>query len=304
MYHSKVLKALVISIMLVSLAGCFANPPGIHVPDQAPPTPKGPAPRVALVLGGGGARGLAHIGVLKVLQQQHIPIDLIVGTSAGSIVGAIYAADPNANRLQNIVMKTGITSILDVTPSLKGPVTGFALQKFLLRYVTVRNFNQLQIRFVAVTTDLETGQIIPISSGPVAPAVNASAALPPVFHPVHLYGHYLVDGGVSDLVPVDVALTYHPKIIIAVNVTPNLPHTMSNNIVGVFDRSYNILDNRTANYSMEGANIKLHPYVGQTGVFDSGNKAQLIRAGEIAAQHALPQICALLKANQIPSDCS
>lgn len=304
MSYSKILKILFFSTLLVSLAGCFAPRPSITIPDQLPPSAKGPAPRVALVLGGGGARGLAHIGVLRVLQQEHIPIDLIVGTSAGSIVGALYASDPNVDRLQNIVMKTGITDILDVSPSLTGPVSGNALQNFILRYVPEHNFNQLQIRFVAVTTDLETGRVIPISSGPVAPAVNASAALPPVFHPVYLYGHYLVDGGVSDLVPVDVALTYHPKVIIAVNVTPNLPRDMPTNIVGIFNRSYTILDNRTAAYSMKGADIQLHPEVGQTGVFDGSNKVQLIRDGENAARQALPQICALLKANQIPSDCS
>jgi NTE family protein len=304
MPYSKALKSIVISSMLVLLAGCFAPRPSIRIPDQLPPTPKGPQPRVALVLGGGGARGIAHIGVLKVLQQEHIPIDLIVGTSAGSIVGSLYAADPNADRVQNIVMKTGITGILDVSPSWRGPVSGYALQNFLLRYIRVRNFNQLQIPFVAVTTDLESGRVIPIGSGPIAPAVNASAALPPVFQPVYLYGHYLVDGGICDLVPVDIALTYHPKIIIAVDVTSDLPRTMPTTIVGVFNRSYTILDTRTANYSMRGANIKLHPNVGQTGVFQSSNKADLIHAGEIAARKALPQICALLKANQIPSDCS
>jgi NTE family protein len=286
------------------ITGC-AIAPALAIPATPPPPPKiKTPPDVAVVLGGGGARGMAHIGVLKVLQEEHIPIDLIVGTSAGSIIGALYAANPNPALLQTTVFMAGISDLMDISPSLEGPITGNALQNFILLHTGIENFRQLRIPFVAVATDLETGETVPLYSGPVAPAVNASAALPPVFHPVSLYGRVLVDGGVSDLIPVDVAKLYHPKVIIAVNVTPDLSPFMPANIIGVYNRAYTISDQRFAQFNMRSADIVLHPKVGQTGVFDSSNRIGLVRAGEKAALQALPQICALLREKHIPSRCS
>lgn len=292
--------------LIIFLTSCGAPRPNINIPTTSPPGLKlSKQPRVAVVLGGGGARGMAHVGVLKVLQQENIPIDLIVGTSAGNIVGALYADNPNAARIQTILMQTGLSDILDISPSLQGPVSGNALQNFLLNHLRARTYNQLRIPFISVATDLKTGEMVTIDSGPIAPGVNASAALPPVFRPVKLYGRTLVDGGFTDLVPVDVARRYKPDIIIAVNIIPDLPRgPMSTNIISVYDRAYLLGDARFTTYNMEGADIKLHPYVGQAGLFDSSDKLPLIRAGEAAMRRALPQLCALLKDKNIPSNCS
>lgn len=290
--------------LTVIIVGCAASRPNINIPQVAPPPPAIGKPRVALALGGGGARGIAHVGVLKVLQQEHIPIDLIVGSSAGSIVGSLYASNPNSYRIESILLQAGITDLLDFSPSLQGPITGNALQDFILRNATAKTFRQLKIPFIAVTTDLLTGETFPIESGPLAPAVNASSALPPVFHPVNLYSRTLVDGGVTDLVPVDIAKKYNPDVIIAVSITPNVPRMMPSSIIGVYNRAYILSDARFAEYNMEGANVEIHPYVGQTGVFDSSNKPALIHAGEVAARRALPEICELLREKKIPSRCS
>jgi NTE family protein len=287
------------------LVSCAVPPPNIFIPEQQPPPVRQLHPRVALVLGGGGARGMAHVGVLRVLQQEHIPIDLIVGTSAGSIVGALYADSTSSYRTEQALMEASLFGdILDLSLSLQGPASGNALQNFILRHSRARYFNQLRIPFIAVATDLNTGRTVPISSGPVAPAVNASAALPPIFRPVPLYGHLLVDGGVTDLIPVNVAKKYNPKITIAVSVIPDLGPYVPGTIVSVYDRAYDISDRRTAQFEMKGADVQLHPYVGQTGVFQSSNKLALVRAGEAAARRALPQICALLRENNIRSKCS
>lgn len=293
-----------ISVIIILTACATARPP-IAIPATAPPALSLKSqPRVALVLGGGGARGMAHVGVLKVLQQEQIPVDLIVGTSAGNIVGALYAGNPNAYAVENILMQAGLTDLLDVSPSLQGPVSGNALQNFIVRNVKARYFQQLTIPFISVATDLGTGQTVAISSGPIAPAVNASAALPPVFRPVQLYGHTLIDGGFTDLIPVDIAKRYNPEVTIAVNIIPDIPRTMPTNILGVYDRAYLLSDARFAQFNMEGADVTLHPYVGQAGLFDSADKQPLVRAGEAAARRALPQICALLKAKNIHSRCS
>lgn len=294
-------------IAILLLASCADSPPNIVIPKYQPPSRLViHQPQVALVLGGGGARGFALIGVIKVLEQHHVPIDLIVGTSAGSIVGAIYADNPNANALTNTLMHATARQILDISALhfMQGPITGNGLQDFLVAHLQARRFSQLKIPFIAVTTDLKTGATVPIDSGPIAPAVNASSALSPFFRPVKLYGHIFVDGGTTDTVPVDIALRYHPKVIIAVSITPDLTQSMPSNIVGVYDRAYDISDSKFDKYSMRGANIILHPKVGQIGPFDISHKRRLIKAGELATRQAMPQICAILQRNHIASDCS
>lgn len=298
--------SILFSALLIFIAACAAPQPNLSVPTSPPPAPaalKG-HPRVALVLGGGGARGMAHVGVLKVFREEQIPIDLIVGTSAGSIVGALYADHPNTFVLENTLMQTGLSNILDFTPSLEGPVSGYGLQNFILQHTRAHYFNQLKIPMIAVATDLKTGKPFVLDSGPIAPAINASAALAPVFRPVNLYGHTFVDGGFTDLVPVDVAKRYQPKVIIAVNIAPNIPSAMPGNIIGVYNRAYLLGDARFVQFNTQGADVVLHPHVGQAGTFDPGDKSSLLQAGETAARRALPQICALLRANNIPSKCS
>lgn len=288
------------------IASCAATRPNIAIPATQPPAPQAlkMQPRVVVVLGGGGARGMAHVGVLKVLQKEQIPVDLIVGTSAGSIIGALYAADPSARAIKQAVLQASLFNILDLSFSKTGPVSGYALQDFLIKHFKADNFDELKIPFIAVATDLKTGQTIALDSGPLAPAVNASAAVPLIFHPVSLYGHTLVDGGVTDLVPVDIAKRYHPEIIIAVSVIPDIPQQIPTNIIGVYNRAYNYADARFAQYNMEGANIRIHPNVGQIGMFDGSDRTQLMQAGQRAAEQALPAICALLKEKNIPSKCS
>lgn len=306
MCPQKFIKNLFAIALVLLITGCAAARPNITIPAVQPPPPQAlkAQPRVALVLGGGGARGMAHIGVLKVLQKEKIPVDLIVGTSAGSIIGAMYAADPSARAIKQTVLQASLFDVLDLSISKTGPVSGYALQDFLIKHFKAHDFNALKIPFIAVATDLKTGQTVALDSGPLAPAVNASAAVPLIFHPVNLYGHTLVDGGVTDLVPVDIAKRYHPDVVIAVSVIPDIPQQTPTNIIGVYNRAYTYADARFAEYNMDGADIRIHPNVGQVGMFDGSNRASLMHAGQVAAMQALPQICAVLKAKGIPSKCS
>ena len=195
-------------IAILLLAACAGRPPNIVVPSNPPKPPHLIAePRVALVLGGGGARGYAHLGVLQVLQQAGVPLDLIVGTSAGSIFGAVYSDNHSFDKTYRIMMQASFWSFADLNnvPNSSGFVQGYHLEKMLLANMQAKNFSKLKNKLVVVSTDLKTGQVFFIQSGPIAPAVLASSALPGLVDPVFLYHKILVDGGVVQPVPVAVA---------------------------------------------------------------------------------------------------
>ncbi len=281
------------------LTACVPKAPDITVPAHMPPDviPQ-QQPRVALVLGGGGMRGAAHLGVIKVLEENHIPIDLIVGTSSGSIVGVLYADDPNADELNERFMKLKRSDMIDASVFSQegGFDNGYTLQKFILKNVQAKEFDQLKIKLVVVATDLSNGNAVALSSGPIAPAINASSAIPPVFRPVKLYGYTLADGGASEVVPVEIAERYHPKVIIAVDVERTPPTDITGKTMFDIAGRYSIL--RAKNYSLyqaEQADILIQPQVGMTGTFDFSARPAMILAGEQATAAELPAIKKLLR---------
>lgn len=254
-------------------------------------------PRVALVLGSGGARGYASVGVIKVLHKAGIPIDLIVGASSGSIIGGIYADSGDAMQLEKIMMHSGYGDFIDISflHPFAGPISGATELNFLLTKMRSRNFNDLKIKLVVVATDLKTGQAVTLDSGPVAPAIVASTALPGLVRPVKLYGYELIDGGVVEPVPVSVAKLYHPKVIIAVDVSPELDETLPGEAYGIYSRAYQIMWRRLVELTLQGADVIIHPKVGQTGTFAIYQRKQMEKVGEEAAQKMLPEIQRILK---------
>jgi NTE family protein len=287
-------------LFLLSSCGQHIKPD--PYPAQMPVAPKLNNINVALVLGGGGARGVAHGGVIDVLEENHIPIDLIVGSSAGSVIGALYADDPRADQLRSKVITLKKWDILDVNWSaglkmlwhINGPVQGDALKKFIKQNIHAKDFSQLKIPLIAVTTDINTGETFIIRSGPLAPALHASSALPMLFAPVKLYGRLLVDGGVASPVPVEVAKQFSPKITIAVDIgtTPN-----NGDVGSVFQlgyRSLHISYYQLSYWQTQQADVIIHPDIHKFSMFADGNNAQMYRAGREAAIKALPQIQALL----------
>lgn len=169
--------------------------------------------KVALVLSGGGAKGIAHAGVLEILEQENIPINLIIGCSAGSMIGAFYADNPNSADLKEKVLKTKKRELLDPCLShsfqmlwgLKGFMRGHALKRYLTKNLDAQEFNELKIPLSIVTTDVNAAQAYVIDSGLLVPAIHASSALPLAFEPLQMYGRTLVDGGVISPVPVEIA---------------------------------------------------------------------------------------------------
>ncbi len=290
-------------ILLASLlCACAGAKPNIAIPATLPKSlVLKKRPDVAIVLGAGGARGFAHAGVLKVLQDAGVPINLVVGASAGAFYGALFADSGNAEQAKKIMLSATFWDLADLanTPSLKGAIQGYHFQKFLLNNMRARWFNQLSIPLVVATTDLKTGKLLAISSGPVAPAAEASASMPGAVVPADLYGHILIDGGMIDPIPVDIAASYHPKVIIAVNISQQLSKKMPRTAIGVYDRGYHISWLELSVLSERKANVVIRPKVGEIGTFEISKKYELFHEGEMAAYKALPAILKILKEKHI-----
>lgn len=294
----KCLIYLLITITLVFLLTSCVTRPAITIPHTPPPpvVPK-QQPRVALVLGGGGARGYAHIGVLRVLHEAGIPIDMVVGTSAGSIIGVLYADSLNVDHVESIMLSASYFDFIDIDifPLFEPPVTGNEFQRFLLKNMHARQFRDLKIKFMAVATNLLTGEAVVLESGPIPPAINASTAIPPVVRPVKIYGLTLVDGGLSQPIPVQTSKKYKPKFIIAVNIAEDLPTKIPTSGLGLLTRANDIIYNNFEILVGKNSDIMIHPYVGEIGDFDLSKKRALIAAGESEARKYLPTIKRALK---------
>jgi len=181
-------------------------------------------PKLALVLGGGGARGLAHIGVLKILEENNIKVDLVVGTSMGAFVGSFYSAGITVKEMEKIALsvdKLTVAKMLAPGLSTSGFVDKERIRKYLRQFVGGLNIEQLQIQFASVATDLITGEEVIIDKGSLVEAIVASIAIPALFQPVLHCNRYLIDGGLTNPLPVSAAKKMNAERIIAVNVAPN-----------------------------------------------------------------------------------
>ena len=258
-----------------------------------PPTPRPIIkPNIALVLGGGGARGMAHLGVISVLQENNIPVDLVVGTSIGSVVGAIYADNPNNNNLYKSFIKTKQADLVDfsILSGAGGWISGVKLEAFIQKHIKAKYFKQLKIPFVAVATDLGNGRPFILRSGPISPAVHASSAIAGLFVPVSMYGANLIDGGFSQPLPVMIAKQFKPKVIIAVNIDRQLRGDYGKNFIDIVGRSIDIVVKQLSRHALEDADIVIRPDVEQFGTFDDSNNRQLYELGRQAALQKMAEI--------------
>jgi NTE family protein len=279
-------KTLCIVISLVLLSSCASTPPD---PDAGTPQPK-----IALVLGGGAARGFAHIGVIRALEQEKIPIDMIVGTSVGSLIGAIYASDQNSFELEWTAFTLEKDHLFDFGVlgafTGMGPVRGDRLEEFVRAKVPVTNIEDLKVRYAAVATDLNRGTRVVLDRGPVARAVRASSAIPGVFSPVEHQGKLLVDGGVVDNIPIAVAREKGADIVIAVDISENVTNYNVTNVVDVVLQSVNIMFSQNVGYKKKEADILISPAVGNVAMLDFSAKKRCMQAGIDAARKAMPEL--------------
>jgi len=251
-----------------------------------------PMPKIALVLGGGAARGFAHVGVIRVLEQEKIPVHLIVGTSVGSLIGALYADKGNSFDLEVIAFKLEKDDLFDfsVLASTTGPVKGDRLEQFVKEKVSRGKIEELPIPFAAVATNLNTGERVVLTRGSIARAVRASSSIPGVFTPVQYFGMTLVDGGVVDNVPVDVAKSMGADLVIAVNIGKNVVNNNTPNIIDITLQAVDIMANEISAFKMKDADVLIEPDVGSVKMMDFSMKESVMRAGIDAAQKALPEI--------------
>lgn len=254
-------------------------------------------PRVALVLGGGAFHGAAHAGVIQVLEKENIPINLIVGTSAGSMVGAMYADFPHIDSLVPLVMSIKASDVFDfsILRSTEGYVSGKRLQAYLNQHLHVKNIEETEIPFVAVTTDMDRGVSVALSAGPIAPSVNASCAIPYIFEPVQMYGTLFSDGGIINNIATDVAKAYHPIMIIAVDVMASWDTVPDmKNKTEVLYRAFSVASRDLKKRNLKYADIIISPDLAGMPLMSSKENKQMYEAGIYAAKAAMPEIRKLL----------
>jgi NTE family protein len=243
------------------------------------------------------------VGVIHVLEQEKVPVDLIVGTSVGSLIGALYADLADAFELEAIAWQIERSDLFDF--SLigigRGPFAGQAIEAFVREHIRATRFEELRRPFVAVATDLVTGQEVVLDRGPLAPAIHASSAIPGIYRPVLLEGKTLVDGGVVNPIPVSVARDRAASVVIAVDVSRELPAEEPGNVYSIWMRSLTILTREMARLKSQGADVLIEPKVGDTSPFDFTKKKELMAAGVQAAREAMPAIRAALAAKLGPS---
>lgn len=255
------------------------------------PPPKR-VPRVALVLGGGSARGFAHVGVIRVLEKEKVPIDMIVGTSVGSLVGAIYASERDSFQLEWIAYKIREEDIFDFSLiySRMGPVQGKKLEEFLETTLKVKNLEDLKLPLYPVATDLYTGKMITLETGSIARAVRASSSIPGIFVPVKISGMLLVDGGVTNNLPIEIARQKGADIVIAVDISKDVRNVQINSVIDVILQSVDIMGKELLKYKKQGSDVLIEPQVGEIRMMDFTQKKKCIEEGMKAAQAALPSI--------------
>ncbi len=251
-------------------------------------------PRVGLALAGGFARGIAHIGVLRVLREAGIPIDCVAGTSVGALIGAGYCAGASLEEMQNIGSATSFADFGRWTPSWLGLATNQRMEKYLARFALVKTFEELQTPLAVATTDINAGVSVYYSHGPLAPVIRASCAYPGLFVPIQYDGRTLVDGFLTAPVPMEGTLLLGADIIIAVYLEAGnveQPRTFTD----VLSRAFNILQRHSDLAWRTQADIIIEPDV-KPFVWDDFTKTpEMVAAGEAAALAALPEIRAALR---------
>lgn len=271
-------------------------------------------PVIALVLGGGGAKGFAHVGVIKALEARGIKPDLIVGSSVGSFVGSLYASGMTANHLEHLALTTPDTELTDFTLAYQGIIEGIKLKDFVNLQVGQRPIEALPIRFAAVATEKHTGKQAVFTSGDTGLMVQASCSVPNIFIAPRIpekVGKKYVDGGVSSLVPVDAARALGADVVIAVDITDNTSTNKGKaegqrNIWSMMEQSYVAMQSTSKDgttsgkYSQGGipvtqaevtrADVIIRPQVAHISSVDTSRRSETITAGEKAANAKLAAI--------------
>lgn len=264
----------------------------ILVTSCAPPEVKPPVrpARIAIVLGAGASKGFAHIGVLKILEANQIPIHMIVGTSAGSFVGSLYAYGYNAFQLQKMSLAIEKSDIVDLTIPDNGFIKGEKLEEYINRLVNNTPLEKMRIPFYAVATDLLNGQEVVFGKGNTGNAVRASCSIPGIFRPVNIGGRLYADGGIVSPVAVEAARRMGADIVIAVDISSDIDVSQPQNTIETILKAINIMYSKVAGQQISRADVIIRPKVSFIGSADFDKRHEAVIEGERAALGALPRI--------------
>ncbi len=289
------------------LAACQTVPPPVRVV-VAPATPATPAtpvetpkppprpPRIGLALGGGAARGFAHIGVIQVLEESGIAVDLVAGTSAGSLVAALYASGKNGAALGTLAESMDESGLTDWSFPGRGLIRGEALARYVRDNTGARPIEQMKLPLGIVATDLDSGQPILFQRGDTGAAVRASSAVPAVFQPVRIGNREYVDGGLTSPVPVRFARQMGAELIIAVDISAPPEGNPTGDAMHLLLQTFAIMGRSINNFELREADLVLRPKLaGVTGA-DFGARKRAVQAGRDAATASLADLKARIAA--------
>ena len=285
------------TLMLVTLlCGCvsFGEKPlatTVTTPLVAAPVPV----KIGLALGGGAARGFAHIGVIKALEAQGIVPDIIVGTSAGALVGALYASGLNGFELQKVALEIDESQVSDWSLPDRGVIKGEALQNFVNRIVGNRLLEKLPRHFAAVATDLKTGEATIFNTGNSGAAVRASSAVPGVFQPVQINGRDYVDGGLVSPLPINIAKKLGATFVIAVDISAKPADGKTRSTSDVMLQTFAIMGQTISRHEQLEADIVVRPITAELPATDFAGRHKAVLEGERAAALVMAQIKAALE---------
>lgn len=274
-----------------ALAGCQTAPRPAPPPPEPPPAPPSPPPprppRIGLALGGGAARGFAHIGVIQVLEEAGIRPDLVVGTSAGSLVAALYAAGRGGAELAALADAMDESAFADWSFPGRGLLRGEALARFVRENTAGRTIEQMKLPLGIVATDLDRGAPILFQRGDAGIAVRASSAVPAVFQPVKIGTREYVDGGLVSPVPVRFARQMGAELVIAVDISMAPEGNATGDAVSMLLQTFTIMSRSINGFELREADVVLRPRPAGVSGADFGARRRSIQAGREAATAAL-----------------
>ena len=255
---------------------------------------QGERPKIGVALGGGFARGIAHIGVLRVLEEYEIPVDFIAGTSVGALIAATYAGGTPLDEMERQGMETHFRDFGRWTLSRMGMASNARLEDFLHKFTPAKRFDEMKIPLSIVATDLVEGKSVYFTDGEIGPAIRASCAYPGLFLPVDYKGRVLVDGFLTETVPAPAVRRLGAEVVISVHLEPGLIESGPRNTIEIISRSFSIIQMAATQPWRLATDVLIEPDVHHILWDEFVKTPMLVAAGEAAARAALPEIRAAI----------
>lgn len=297
-----VVTGIFLCVVAIVLAGCSSVQPKLQAPEPIAQVEARRDPIVGLALGGGAARGFAHVGVIAVLEENGINVDLIAGTSAGSVVAVQYASGMSAAQLKQAALNMDEATLSDWTLPLfgRGLLRGEALSRYVNQQVKQQTLEQMRIPVGVLATDLRTGQGVLFRRGDTGTAVRASSAVPGVFSSVPIQDRLFVDGGLVAPVPVQEVSSMGAELVIAVDISSMPEDSNGTDVLRTLLRTFSIMGQSINRHALKEASVVIRPNLAGIGSADFTSRQEAIEAGRKAMEQAIPTLKLLMQTQQKP----